>query len=76
VQQVSPETSGTQVEALGPDGTGIYRYPAPNGRYFLVTPGGIRYDLGVAVSGERIIVRNGGFLLISADRSRVYRLST
>jgi hypothetical protein len=76
VQQVSPETSGTQVEALGPDGTVIYRYPTvTNGHYFLVTPGGTRYDLGPAVIGERIVVRNGVFLLISADGSTVYRLS-
>ena len=75
VQPVSPETTGTQVEALGPDGTVIYRYPTPTGHDFLVTPGGTRYDLGAAVFGERIVVRNGVFLLISADGSTVYRLS-
>jgi hypothetical protein len=51
----------------------IYRYPTPQGRYYLVTPGGTRYDLGPAVSGGRIVVHDGAFFLLTA--TQVYRLA-
>ncbi|MFL5381720.1 MAG: Ig-like domain-containing protein [Longimicrobiaceae bacterium] len=74
VQQVSPETTATILEALGPDGTVIYRYPTPEGRYFLVTPGGTRYDLGPYVSGARVLSRGNVFFLVAGGS--VYLLGT
>jgi hypothetical protein len=74
IEQVSPETSATILEALGPDGTLIYRYPTPSGRYYLVTPGGARYDLGPAISGARVLSRGNVFFLVAGGS--VYLLGT
>jgi hypothetical protein len=73
IEQLSPEQSATRFHALAPDGTVIYQYPTPTGRYFMVRPDGTRLDMG-PVGNERIVWRAGGFLLISADGS-VYRLA-
>jgi hypothetical protein len=73
-QQVSPETSATILEALGPDGTVIYRYATPAGRYYLVTPAGARYDLGPYVSGARVLSRGNVFFLVAGGS--VYLLGT
>jgi hypothetical protein len=74
IEQVSLETSATILEALGPDGTVIYRYPTPAGRYYLVTPGGARYDLGPAISGARVLSRGNVFFLVAGGS--VYLLGT
>lgn len=52
----------------------IYRYPTPEGRYFLVTPGGTRYDLGPYVSGARVLSRGNVFFLVAGGS--VYLLGT
>lgn len=71
--QITTETTATRVEALAPDGTLIYHHPTPSGRYFLVTPGGARSDVGAAVDGERVVWRDDRFLLFSGGS--VYRLT-
>jgi hypothetical protein len=73
VTQITTETTATRVEALAPDGTLIYHHPTPNGRYFLVTPAGVKSDVGPATTGERVVWRDGRFLLFS-DGS-VYQLA-
>jgi len=73
VQTLSPESAGTRVEALGPDGTVVYRYPINGGRYYLVTPAGTRYDVGPTGDLDRIAV-HGSTLYLLADGS-VYVLA-
>jgi hypothetical protein len=73
VQQVSPESSGTRLEALGPDGSVIYRYPVNGGRFYLVTPDGTRYDLGPAGDIDRVVVHGSTFFLLSGGSA--YRLA-
>ena len=65
VEQVSSEAASTLLEALGPDGTVVYRYPTPGGRYNLVTPAGTRYDLGPATAGARVVVHGSTFFLLA-----------
>jgi hypothetical protein len=72
IRPVTPETTWTFLEALGSDGTLIFRYPALSSRYYLVTPGGARLDVGPSAAG-RIVERDGAFLLITG--LQVYRLA-
>jgi len=73
IETVSPETSGTLLDALGPDGTVVYRAPRNGGRYFLVTPAGARYDLGPAGDTDRVVVHGSTFFLLSGGSA--YRLA-
>ncbi len=73
VTQITTETTGTRVEALAPDGTLIYHYPESSGRYFLVTPSGAKSDVGASAPGDRVVWRDGRFLLFSGGS--VYQLS-
>ncbi|HEX2079488.1 MAG TPA: hypothetical protein VHG08_17305, partial [Longimicrobium sp.] len=74
VQQVSTTTTGNRLHAVGTDGSLVYQHPAPNGRYFLVSPDGSVADVGVAASGDRIAWRVDRFLLINGGS--VYVLAT
>jgi Bacterial Ig-like domain (group 1) len=73
VEQVSPESSGTLVDALRPDGTVVYRYPRNGGRFYLVTPAGTRYDLGPAGDNDTVVVHGSSFFLLSGGSA--YRLA-
>jgi len=73
VQAVSPEISGTLLDALGPDGTVVYRAPRNGGRYYLVTPAGTRYDLGPATDVDTVVVHGSSFFLLSGGSA--YRLA-
>ena len=72
VEQVSPE-SGALLDALGPDGTVVYRAPRNGGRYYLVTPAGTRYDLGPAGDLDAVVVHGSSFFLLSGGSA--YRLA-
>jgi len=72
VEQVSPE-SGALLDALGPDGTVVYRYPRNGGRYYLVAPDGTRYDVGPATDIDSVVVHGSSFYLLSGGSA--YRLA-
>ncbi|HET7464302.1 MAG TPA: hypothetical protein VFJ82_23795, partial [Longimicrobium sp.] len=60
------------VETLAPNGELMYRTPegeawdAPIVR-FLDVPGGLVWDFGLVADGERVVWRDGAFLLITSD---------
>jgi len=72
VETVSTE-SGALLDALGPDGTVVYRYPRNGGRFYLVTPAGARYDLGPATDIDQVVVHGSDFFLLS--NGAAYRLA-
>jgi len=73
VQTVSPESSGTLLDAVGPDGTVVYRSPRNGGRFYLVTSAGTQYDLGPAGDNDTVVVHGSSFFLLSGGSA--YRLA-
>jgi hypothetical protein len=71
-QQVSTTPAANRLRALGPDGSLVYQYPTPDGRYFLVAPDGSLADVGAANGADRIEWRVDRFLLINGGS--VYEL--
>jgi len=70
-EAVTPEGSGYMVDAVGPDGTVIYR--TATRRFIAPAGGGAHRDLGPAVAGETVFWRGGRFYLLTGGAA--YELS-